>query len=186
MSYWWHGHTNSPQRCSDFISRGFCPFTKALCQHGGNLNRTMEAEHHRLMITSLDREMSKGYSRCCFMISTDSIKWKLREIILAQDGNYTLTGPRAEASNLLWISSHWDWTQSQSLPLQGTPGSPGNISGLNLRQNLFNISVHLGKEKKKKKKSWVPGLVPVRSSCVASGKQVTYLGPVWSVKWWRQ
>lgn len=43
--------------------------------------------------------------------------------------------------------------QSWSLPLQDTPGSPGNHPGLNSRQNLFTASVPLAKGKKKKELS---------------------------------
>lgn len=107
------GHTDSPQRCSEFIPRGFCPFTKPPCQHGSNLNRTMEAAHNRLMLTSPDRQEKcpKGYLQCCLIISTESIKVNLRESLLTQDGNYSPTGPRADADNLLW-------TQKAEIPTE--------------------------------------------------------------------
>lgn len=105
--------------------------------------------------TSLDGEekRQKCDSQCCFMISTESIKWKLRETLLKQDANYTLTGPRAETRSLLWTSSHWDWTQSSVLKSSPTGHSrqPRQSSRVEFKTKSTHCLCPLRERKKKRR-----------------------------------
>lgn len=150
----------------------------------------MGAAHLWLMVPSLDREEKclKGYLQCCFVISTESIKWKLRESLLTWDGNYTSLGP-----GQMSVTYQGYLPTDTGLSLKVFPYKCSRQPRQSFRVEFKTKSIHhlcslreRRKKEKKKKELLLLRLVPVLSSCEASERQITYLEPVWSVKWWCQ
>lgn len=118
-SCWWPGHTDSPQRCSDVTSWGLCHSSRFQVSmevtwtgHGGSTSLTDGA------FSGQRREMSKRLLAMLFCDFYREHQMKTQRKSPYMRWQLHLTGPRADVSNLPRISSHWHWTQPQSLPLQ--------------------------------------------------------------------